>query len=427
MLSRSEFMVLLGAVGAAAMPAVAEGAQPPWYPLPQPLPMGKGRALVLSGAGARGAYEAGALKWLFRNVGSQGQPFDVICGTSAGAINAAFAALGTPTSIQQDEELWKGMPSANILKLEPPIQSVANGAGQLKESGQHGYPAKIKYMLRAKNDFDNAGPPSDLIKIMGVMDDTGIQALINKYPLQLADLQSSLIVTATNITHMTSDSFYHFVGPNADLHAQRFLQRTAPTGRMVARGAAPPLTRDHPLHHELAQENFSSAVVASAAMPAIFDPVPIKREETGDTNLYVDGGVANNTPVGLAVDAGATDITVLFADAVDEVPAQPETLPQLLMACNNVMARRILQTDALLAFAKNLLARRHDWSGLNPAVQEYLTDLQQKEWNPVVLRVIRPRSPLKLSIMGFNDQDDINAAFDEGYADAQEEWVYSIT
>src|SRR6516165_11392515 len=107
-------MALLGALGAAGAPAAALGAQPPWYPLPPPLPLGKGRALVVSGAGARGTYEAGAIKWLFRNV-SAGQPFDLICGTSAGAINAAFAAQGTVESIQRNEQLWKGMPSAGIL------------------------------------------------------------------------------------------------------------------------------------------------------------------------------------------------------------------------------------------------------------------------------------------------------------------------
>jgi NTE family protein len=45
-------------------------------------------ALVLSGGGARGAYEAGVVSQLY----AQGEKFDVICGTSIGAINGAFIA-----------------------------------------------------------------------------------------------------------------------------------------------------------------------------------------------------------------------------------------------------------------------------------------------------------------------------------------------
>jgi len=426
-LSRGEFMSLLASLGVAGSPAVAVAAQqPPWYPLPPPTPIGKGRALVVSGAGARGAYEAGALKWLFRDLAGGQQPFDVICGTSAGAINAAFAALGTPESISQDEQLWKSMPSADILKLQPQVQDLADGAMQLKESGKHGYPAKLSYMLRAKKEFDAAGPPADLPKIMGVMDDAGIDGLVKKYPLQLDALRTTLFVTATNLTHLTSDSFYRFVGPGASRQQERFFEITERKVKMQGQGSAPPLMRDLPYHHALTQENFSDAVVASAAVPGVFQPVAIKRAETGDTNLYVDGGVANNTPVGLAVDAGATDITVILVDAVDEVPATPATLPALLRAVNMVQSRRILQSDVQLAVLKNILASRKDWSGLNARAQDFLADLHQADWKPVVLRVIRPRTPLKLTIVGFNDQAGIDAAFDQGYADAQEPWVYSI-
>lgn len=415
-------MALLSTLGAAAVPAMGQAAQPPWYPLPPPLPLGKGRALVVSGAGARGAYEAGALRWLFRNV-KAGQPFDLICGTSAGAINAAFAAQGTLEAIQRNEQLWKTMPSSGVLKLQPPIQDLVDGAKQLQESAKHGYPAKLRYIVRAKNEFDAAGPPQDLIKIMGVMDDSGINGLMQQYPLRLSSLQSSLFVTATNITSMTSDSFYRFVGPNAAANEDRFLQRT--TMRFQRSAETPPLTVQHNAHHALTEENFPHAVVASAAMPGVFQPVAIKRAESGDTNLYVDGGVANNTPVGLAIDAGATDITVIIATAVDEVPAQPSTLPGLLQAVNQIMAQKILQNDVTLAVAKNLLAKHHDWSGLNPAMQTFLASLRDGEWTPVTLRVIRPRKPLKLSVLGFNDQEGLDTAFDIGYNDAQHEWVYT--
>src|SRR5947209_10756803 len=52
-----------------------------------------GLALVLSGGGARGAYEAGVMRYiredLAGDLGGQVQ-FDIICGTSVGAIHACF-------------------------------------------------------------------------------------------------------------------------------------------------------------------------------------------------------------------------------------------------------------------------------------------------------------------------------------------------
>ncbi len=53
------------------------------------------RAIALSGGGARGAYEAGVLRFILddlpRRTGVQ-PDFDIICGTSVGAIHACFLA-----------------------------------------------------------------------------------------------------------------------------------------------------------------------------------------------------------------------------------------------------------------------------------------------------------------------------------------------
>ena len=57
------------------------------------------RALVLSGGGAKGAYEAGAITSL-----CQKQPFDIVVGTSVGAINGAFAAQHDLAAL---EDTWK--------------------------------------------------------------------------------------------------------------------------------------------------------------------------------------------------------------------------------------------------------------------------------------------------------------------------------
>ncbi|MEO7572837.1 MAG: patatin-like phospholipase family protein [Acidimicrobiales bacterium] len=67
----------------------------------------------------------------------------------------------------------------------------------------------------------------------------------------------------------------------------------------------------------LSNGNAVDAVLASAAIPAVFPPVPI------DGRDYVDGGVVNNTPISHAVSLGATTVWVLsagYACALTEPP-----------------------------------------------------------------------------------------------------------
>jgi len=55
----------------------------------------RGLAMILSGGGARGAYEVGVLWYIFdeltRVLGAPPQ-IDILCGTSVGAINASYLA-----------------------------------------------------------------------------------------------------------------------------------------------------------------------------------------------------------------------------------------------------------------------------------------------------------------------------------------------
>ncbi len=53
----------------------------------------------------------------------------------------------------------------------------------------------------------------------------------------------------------------------------------------------------------------AEAVLASAAMPAIFPPIEIEADR------YIDGGVVNNVPIRRAIDAGATRIVVLLCNS----------------------------------------------------------------------------------------------------------------
>ena len=67
------------------------------------------KALILSGGGARGAYQAGVYKYLTE------QKFtpDVICGTSVGALNAT--ALGCGFTPEKLIELWQSIQTGNVM------------------------------------------------------------------------------------------------------------------------------------------------------------------------------------------------------------------------------------------------------------------------------------------------------------------------
>ncbi|GEM_PF-1449019 len=425
--SRGDFLALLAAAGAIVAPKAAPAAQPPWYPLPPSQPVGKGRALVLSGGGARGAYEAGVVKWLLRNVDRDGSPYDTICGTSAGAINAAFASTASSAGVEKNEQLWRNMPNANVSRFVPPVQKGVEAAALFQESTHHGYPAKFSYLARARDQVQQMGPPKDLAKIMGVIDDSGIHSLIQQYPLALADVRTNLIVTATNVTDIAAVAFYHFVGADAAKKQERFLKRVNLPDRFAREAGVPPLRTYHSRYHPMTDDNFTLSVVASTAVPGAFSPVWIPREDTNTLNLYVDGGVSNNTPINLATAAGATDITVVLVSAIDETtPKPPSNMFELISACYVLMHNKILEDDITMTFGRNILARNMQYSGLNATAKAFLDSLEEREWKPITLRVIRPRVPLELTIMGFNDAKGIEAAFEAGYADAQEPYVYSM-
>jgi hypothetical protein len=80
--------------------------------------------LVLSGGGARGAYEAGVLAHVLEEIYPRlpaGFEFDVVSGTSVGAIHAAYMAasahLEPATRSKQLRDTWHGMQASDVLRL----------------------------------------------------------------------------------------------------------------------------------------------------------------------------------------------------------------------------------------------------------------------------------------------------------------------
>src|SRR6185369_16947495 len=71
-------------------------------------------ALVLSGGGAKGAWEAGAAVALIE----RGVPVSLVAGSSAGALNAAMLADGRLDRLQS---LWRSISREQVYALRPSV------------------------------------------------------------------------------------------------------------------------------------------------------------------------------------------------------------------------------------------------------------------------------------------------------------------
>src|SRR5712691_5877124 len=79
-------------------------------------------ALVMSGGGARGAYEAGVLSYLLDDLPRRlGRPvrFHILSGTSVGAIHACYAAAsaGRPEAGRRLLDIWRALEVGGVYRV----------------------------------------------------------------------------------------------------------------------------------------------------------------------------------------------------------------------------------------------------------------------------------------------------------------------
>lgn len=82
-------------------------------------------ALVLSGGGARGAYEVGVLSYLYDELvrirRGNLPPIDIVCGTSVGAINGCYLAahMADPVSgVRRLVDLWTSIRFEQVMRFD---------------------------------------------------------------------------------------------------------------------------------------------------------------------------------------------------------------------------------------------------------------------------------------------------------------------
>jgi NTE family protein len=226
------------------------------------------KALVLPGAGARGAYQVGVLKAIASILPERApNPFSVICGTSAGAINAAVLAgraANFERAVDDMEHVWGNFSAAQVYR--------ADNWTMLKTS-LHWLAAATLGGLGVRNPaalLDNA-PLRELLTQVVRFD--GIRRAIEQGHLDAIAVTASAYATARSVT---------FFQGRPELTSWTRVRRI---------GRATRLTIDH--------------LMASAAVPFVFPPVQIGGE------FYGDGSMRHRAPLSPAIHLGADRMLVV--------------------------------------------------------------------------------------------------------------------
>ncbi len=232
---------------------------------------------MLSGGGARGAYEAGALKYILDELPDHMgvQPhFEIVCGTSVGAIHAAFIAATADESEGRGERLvkiWEELQVDEVFRF---------GAGDLL-----GIPRKLLGVRRVANMLREGQRPD---RLFGLLDTGPLEDLV------LRSIPWSKI--SHNLDHGRVESVCIAATQLATGRAVVFCQQK---GRTL-----PPWASQDNIRMQTIRLSPVHAL-ASAAIPMLFPAVRV------GARYYADGGLRLNTPLAPAVRLGANRVLVI--------------------------------------------------------------------------------------------------------------------
>ncbi|MCB9678799.1 MAG: patatin-like phospholipase family protein [Alphaproteobacteria bacterium] len=238
-----------------------------------------GFGLVMAGGAARGAYQAGVLRFLYRDLPKQlgWTPWpDIVSGTSVGSLNGVFAAARDPAGIDHLMALWQGLRIHDVYRF--------------------GAPEMLRFL---KAPFQSDQP-------FALLDGTPLRRLVEREfpgPALRTAIDSgrtrAFIISATELATGRNALFID-AGPNAEL------VDPLPQVRVY---------RQRTLAHHLA---------ASAAIPFLFQPVQV------EGTWMVDGGLRMNTPLRPVLRSGANRaLVVSLMQGPYRDYAVPDAVPNL--------------------------------------------------------------------------------------------------
>jgi len=233
--------------------------------------------LVIAGAGARGAYEAGALAALLPRLEEADLRPRVLLGTSAGGINAAYLAakmhLGAERAADGLVGFWRSLNKPDLM-------------GSLARTALPallGYAGRIAYLKTGKGSIAGFGRfPEVLDKAVG--DWNRIPANIEASELGAVGLVATAATSGGSVVFMQNAAG---VDP------------PAPDEKNGIRYVRTRLGADH--------------VIASSSIPVLFPPKRVE-EPPEVSGWYWDGGTRINTPIKPALAIGVDRLVIVATD-----------------------------------------------------------------------------------------------------------------
>jgi NTE family protein len=245
-------------------------------------------AFVLAGGSARGAYEVGVIRYILEEVARElgrDVPVDVLCGTSAGAINACLLAAFADQPAARGERLARRWQDLRIQELIRPSTKEIFGM--------------VSSIFGRR---EPAAPSANETRRGGLLDPSGIERLVREaipFPRIAEHLRAGRISALTvSTTHVASGRTVVFVQ-----RAEPGLPRWSHDPTMTARATA--IAAEHAL--------------ASAAVPLLFPAVRIEGE------FYCDGGLRQNVPLSPARRLGASRLVVVNPRYIGPPPVAKDT------------------------------------------------------------------------------------------------------
>jgi len=281
--------------------------------------------LILTGGGARAAYQVGVLRAVHRirrEAGApSGNPYPVLAGTSAGALNAAALATDADdpdAGIAKLVRVWENMHVEQVYRTDS-FGVIRTGARWLTMMSMGWAIARMRKQ-RPRSMLDNA----PLHKLLAEMIDLDrIDRLIADGHLKALAVSASSYTSGSHVTFFRSDS-----APVPWIRSNRIAVQE-------------PLTMAH--------------LLASAAIPFMFPAVTLSLQ--GAYEWFGDGSMRQTAPISPAIHLGADRILVIGAGRMRE-PAGPRTLvptayPSIAQIGGHALSSIFL--DALAVDAERLL------------------------------------------------------------------------
>lgn len=243
--------------------------------------------LLLTGGGARAAYQVGVLEAIAdirKSAGAlaEANPFPIITGTSAGAINASALACGADDfdgAVRNIVDVWKNFRASQVYRADS-LSMLRSGASWMTLLSVGWLVAKWR-RLKPRSLLDNA-PLAELLTRMVPLERLPI--LIRQGHLQALAVTASSYSSGEHITFFEGD------------------KRLLPWVRSQRRAV-----RDRISHAHL---------LASSAIPFVFPATSLHMD--GQSEYFGDGSMRQSAPVSPAIHLGATKVLVVGAGRMHE-------------------------------------------------------------------------------------------------------------